>query len=186
MHRGVGGEERRSVSRRGPYRKLNVEAPEQRREIVRPGDRHGDVADGVLEDQVPPDDPRDQLSQGRIRVGVGAPRLRDHGGKLGVAQTGERAAYTEQQERQDERGPGAATDEMPGGVVLPCGRGPDGSEDPGADHGADAEHDEIAGAQGPLEGVRTLALDEQLGNRLAAEELMHRVLRHPLSVVRNA
>src|SRR5438874_117794 len=101
MHGGVGGEERRSVSRREPYRKLSVEAPEQRREIVRPGDRHGDVADGVLEDQVPPDDPRDQLSQGRIRVGVGAPRLRDHGGQLGVAQTGERAAYTEQQERQD-------------------------------------------------------------------------------------
>ncbi len=143
-------EECRPVSRREPYGKVNVEAPEQRREIVRPGDRHGDVADGVLEDQIPSNHPGDELAQCRVRIRIRASRLRDHRRQLGIAQTGERATHTEQQKRQDERGSGPAADQMASGVVLSRRRRPDGSEDSGTDHGADAEHDEIAGAERPF------------------------------------
>src|SRR5437773_718412 len=82
-----------------------------------------------------------------------------------------RARHAQEQEGQHERRPGAAAHQMAGGVVLPRRRRPDRPEDPGADHRADPQHDEIAGAQRALQRVRALAFDQQLRNRLAGEEL---------------
>ena len=52
-------------------------------------DRH--VANGVFEDQVPADDPRDELAHGRVGVGVRAASDRNHGREFGVAERGEGA-----------------------------------------------------------------------------------------------
>ena len=86
VHRRVGAQERRPIAGREPRRKRDAEAAEQRVEVVAPRDRDRDVADGVLEDQIPADDPGDQLSERRVRVGVRASRLRDHRRQLRVAQ----------------------------------------------------------------------------------------------------
>ena len=43
----------------------------------------------VLEDEVPADDPRDQLAQRRVGVGVGRSRDRNHRGEFGIAESGE-------------------------------------------------------------------------------------------------
>ena len=91
---------------------MSMPAAEQRLEVVAPRDRDGDVADGVLEDQIPPDDPRDELAERRVRVRVRAARLRNHRRQLGVAERRERAADAEQQERDDERRPGADADHL--------------------------------------------------------------------------
>src|SRR5438094_136021 len=64
VHAGIGRQERRTVPGNEPGRQVNVEAAEQRREVITPRDGDGHVADRVLENEVPTDDPRDQLSQG--------------------------------------------------------------------------------------------------------------------------
>ena len=45
---------------------------QQADDVARPADRDGGRAHGVFEDQVPADDPGDELAQRRIGVGVGA------------------------------------------------------------------------------------------------------------------
>ena len=170
MDGGIGREQRGSVAGREPRGEPEVEAPQERGEVVAPRDRHGHVPHRVLEDQVPPDDPRHQLAEGGVAVGVGAPRLRDHRRELGVAQPGQSAGHAEEEERQDQRRARAAADQMARRVILPRRRGADGAEDPGADHGADGEHDQVAGPERPLQGVGALTLDEQLCDRLAGEE----------------
>ena len=57
-----------------------------------------DVADRVLEDQVPADDPGHELAEGRVGVRVGAAGDRDHGRELGVAEPGQRAHRAQQHE----------------------------------------------------------------------------------------
>ena len=47
---------------------------EQRDEVARPADRDRRRAERVLEDQVPADDPGDELAQRRVGVGVGGAR----------------------------------------------------------------------------------------------------------------
>ena len=61
-------------------------------------DRH--VADGIFEDEVPADDPRDELAHGRVGVGVGAACDRDHRRQFGIAERGEGADDRNQDERQ--------------------------------------------------------------------------------------
>ena len=74
-------------------------------------DADGHVADGVFEDEVPADDPGDQLAHGGVGVGVGAAGDGDHRGQLGVAEAGEGADDGDQDERERERGAGAGAAE---------------------------------------------------------------------------
>ena len=60
--------------------------------VLAPGDGDRRRGDGVFENQIPADDPRDQFAHGRVRVGVGAAGHRDHRGELGVTETGKGAA----------------------------------------------------------------------------------------------
>ena len=126
---------------------------EQRIEIAAPRDGDGDVAHRVLEDEIPADDPGHQLAERRVRIRVGAAGLRNHRRQLGVAERGERARPAEQHERQDQRRARAARMTSPSGRTFTGRRGADRREDPGADHGADGEHDQIAGAEHALERV---------------------------------
>ena len=55
---------------RQPVGNVNAEISQQTIEKLGPANRDSHVADGVFDDQVPADDPRDQLAECRIRVGV--------------------------------------------------------------------------------------------------------------------
>ena len=139
---------------------------DERLEVVGPADRDGDVADGVLDDQVPADDPGDELAERGVGVGVGAAGDRHHRRELGVAERGEAAGDGGEDEREDQRGPGAG----PRGVAG--GGGADGREDAGADDRADAEHDDVERAERPLElMLRALRLSDRMRvEALGAEE----------------
>ena len=64
---------------RQPLRDINPKGiMDKGSKIVGPTDRDGHVADCILENQIPADDPRDQLSQRRIRIGVSRAGDRHH------------------------------------------------------------------------------------------------------------
>ena len=67
------------------------------------------LAEGVLEDEVPADDPGDQLAERRVGVGVGRPGDGDHAGELGVAEAGEGADDSHQHQRHRQRRTSAGT-----------------------------------------------------------------------------
>ena len=151
---GIGAEQRRPVPGRQPRGQRDPEAAQQRGEVVAPRDRHGDVADRVLEDQIPADDPGDQLAERRVRVGVGAPGLRDHRGQLRVAQRRERAHRAQQQEREHQRGPRAQATTSPSGPTCPAAAVPIAPKMPAPITAPIASIDQIAGAEHALQRVR--------------------------------
>src|SRR5256886_2523184 len=61
-----------------PTRQVHPQPPQRRVGGPRPSDGDGDVANRVLEDQVPADDPRDQLAERGVGIRVGAPGDGDH------------------------------------------------------------------------------------------------------------
>jgi hypothetical protein len=56
-------------------RQVHAERRELRFRVTGKADRHGDVADHVFENQVPADDPGEDLAERRVRIGVGAPAI---------------------------------------------------------------------------------------------------------------
>ena len=71
---------------RQPHRQRDTSRASERLEVFAPRDRDRDVSDRVLEDQIPADDPGDDLAERRVRVRVRASRLRNHRRQLGVTQ----------------------------------------------------------------------------------------------------
>ena len=130
-------------------------------EVLAPRDRDRRRADGVLEHEVPADDPGHQLAHRRVRIGVGAAGDRDHRRELGVAEAGEGAAEAGDHEREGHRRTGALGDRR---------RGPD--EEAGADDGADAEGDQRPRPEGALEaGLAALAaVGHEAVNRLGPKQ----------------
>ena len=59
--------------------------------VARPADADRGRRDQVLEDEIPPDDPGDELAHRRVRVGVRAPRDGDHRRHLRVAEARRRS-----------------------------------------------------------------------------------------------
>ena len=136
---------------------VDAELLEQADQVAGPADAHRGGAGGVLEDEIPADDPGHQLTHGCVGVGVGAAGHRHGAGHLGVAQAGERAGDPDQDHRDPHCRPGMQRRRLAGE-----------HEDPRADDGADAERDEVQGAQGPLQRVLAdmIGLGTQYGNRL--------------------
>ena len=66
-------------------------------------DRH--VADGVLKNQVPSDNPGGEFAHRGIGVGIGTAGNRNHGRKLGVADGGESAGDGHENKREGDRRP---------------------------------------------------------------------------------
>ena len=90
-------------------------------------------------------------------------------GQLGVAER--RQARSTTPSRRKERtsaGPAPLRIDLAVGVDLAGRRGADRAEDAGADHGADRQHDQVAGAERPLQPVARILGD--VGDRLAGEE----------------
>jgi hypothetical protein len=101
-------------------------------DVAAPADRRHREA--VLDQQVPADDPGDDLAERRVGVRVRRARDRDGRGQLGVAERREDAGDRGEDEAEDDRRPGVAD------------RLADDDEDAGADDPADAEGGEVHGA----------------------------------------
>ena len=67
-------------------RQHDVQLCEHILEIARPSGGDSRAADGVLEDEIPANDPREQLTERRIGIGVCRARDRYHRCELGVAE----------------------------------------------------------------------------------------------------
>ncbi len=150
------------------------------------------VREGVLEDEVPADDPGDELAERGVGVGVGGAGDGDHAGELRVAEAGEAADDGDEDEREGECGAcagasgdgaevgGASRGEIDDGGLGPgdgLGRvaadgGADDGKDARADDRADAERGERDGAEGLSEGVfGPLGLGDELVDGLGGEDL---------------
>ena len=70
-------------------RQVHAELFQERDEVSRPADRHRRRAEEILEDEIPPDDPGDELTHRGVAVRVRAASDRNHRGEFGVAEAGE-------------------------------------------------------------------------------------------------
>ncbi|OPZ81795.1 MAG: hypothetical protein BWY77_00475 [bacterium ADurb.Bin431] len=136
---------RSAVIHRDPVGYDDVESAQKGLEIIRPGDGHGDVADGVLDDQVPTDHPGDELAQGGVGVGVGRTGDGDEGGEFGVAEGGEAADHGGDDKGEHQGRAGARAEGVAGGG------GADGGENTRADDRSDAEKGELHRAEHPVQ-----------------------------------
>jgi hypothetical protein len=150
-----------------PGRHRNPEMADQLAEIPGPSDGHADVAHRVFHDQVPPDDPGDELAQRSVGVGVGGARDRYHRRELGVAQRREAAGDRREQEREHDRRAGARPRR-----VADDGRA-GGGEDPGADRGPDAERGEVPLVEGAREPAALADVLLAVLDRFTDEEGRH-------------
>ena len=144
-----------------PHRQGDAGALEQLLHVAAPADGHGHRADRVLEDEVPADDPGEQLAHRRVGVGVGAAGDRNHRGELGVAQRREPAGQAGEQIRHHDRRPGLV------------GRGGAGEhEDAGADDRADAQQRQVPRRQAAPERLAAvLDVPDQLFDRLRLQQV---------------
>ena len=151
-------------------------------------DADAHVAEGVLEDEVPADDPRDQLSERRVGVGVRGARNGDHRRELGVAESGERADDSDEDQRDRQRWACAGTagdravveDEVDdrrvaeGGKCsrLAADRDADDGEDTRPDDRADTERSERDRTKRLLQRVfGLLRFRDQLVDRFGSKDL---------------
>ena len=146
---------------------------QERDDVARPADAHGRRGDEILENEVPADDPGDELAHRRVRVRVRAAGDRDHRRHLGVAEPRERRRDAGHDEREGDRGPGVGR------------RGaPREHEDAGPDDRADPQHDQVERGQRALEAVLVIGLRAELIDRLRGEQTA--VGAHPLSLTQPA
>ena len=151
------------------------------------------VGEGVFEDEVPADDPCNELAECGVGVGVGRAGDGDHAGELGVTEASEAADDGDEDERESQGGPSSGTacdgaemavesseDEIDDGGLGPgdgfggiaADGGADDGEDPGTDDSANAEGSERDGAEGLAERVlRKLGVGDELVDGLGSEDL---------------
>ena len=113
-------------------RQVDVQLLQQAHEIAGPPGGYGGGAKSIFEDQVPADDPGDQLAQGGIAVGVSGAGDGNNGGELRIAKPGKGAGDAGKDKAESHRRAG-----------MERRRLPSQHEDARADDGADAESYEI-------------------------------------------
>src|SRR6266446_2393227 len=77
-----------TAGRRKLGRHYDTKVAEERNDVTRPANRNGNCPDGVLQNQVPADNPSEQLPQGGVAVSVGAAGHRDQRSEFAVTQRG--------------------------------------------------------------------------------------------------
>src|SRR5581483_778003 len=68
--------------------------------ITGPSGGHSGSAEGILQNQVPANDPGENFSQRRVAIGIGRASDRDQRRKFSVAKSRKRASYSSQNEGQ--------------------------------------------------------------------------------------
>ena len=145
-------------------RDVDAEIVQDAGHIPRPADRDCGRADHVFEDQVPADQPGDELAHRGISVSISRSGDRNGRGHLGVAEAGECTGDAADDERQRDRRPG----------VL--GRGMTGQyEEARTDDCPDAERDQVGGGERPLQAVLVTlrGLGLQSGDRFPYPQIGH-------------
>src|SRR5215472_11410519 len=84
--------------------KMKAESLQQAVNVSRKTHRHRHVADRVFQDQIPADNPGQDLSERGVTVSVGAARDGDHGGQLGITQPGQCAGNSDEEKRKCDGG----------------------------------------------------------------------------------
>ena len=135
-------------------RQMQAEEFEDLAEISGPADGDGGGGDGVFQDQVPADDPRDQFADAGIGIAVGAARAADGARELGIGERGEGAGDAGNDERQHDGGAGMLRRDHAGE-----------HENARADDAADAEHGQVEGAKAAFQAGIGIHV-----NRLCAEQ----------------
>ena len=136
-------------------------AGEDALEVAAPADRDRHRADGVLENQVPADHPREDLAERGVGVGVGAAGDRNHRRELGVAQRGEGADEAGHHVRQHDAR-----------ARLVCCRRAREDEDAGPDDRADPEQGQVHRRERAFERLGTaFGVSDQLLDRLGLQEI---------------
>src|SRR6185437_5071069 len=120
----------------------DAEVLQKTKHITAPPGGHSGGAEGILQDQVPANDPGENLTQSGVAVSVGRAGDGNHGGELGVAEAGENAANPGNDKGKNDGGPG----------VHGRGRSRQ-NENAGADNGADSQGNQVARSQGALQAV---------------------------------
>ena len=113
-------------------RQLDRRTVHQRLEVAGEAHRQRGRPERELQDQVPPDDPGDQLAEGGVAERVGAAGHRHRRGELGVAEPGQPAGDRGDEEAQRQRGAGVRGGDRAGE-----------DEDAGADDHADPEDGQV-------------------------------------------
>ena len=149
---------------------------------------HRHVGARVFEDQVPADDPGDQLAERRVSVGVGRAGDRNHRGQLCIAESGERTDNCDKEKRKRNRwactrpsGHGCVANQVIGqrrvedarGVKLLARDGcADDREDARTDDCADAKSRKRPGAESLFQRVLgILRFADQLVDGFAGKQL---------------
>src|SRR5208337_3665856 len=81
-------------------RKADPDGPEEGVEVPGPADCHRRDRKTVFENEIPADDPRPDLAERDVAVGIGAPGKRDQGGKFSIAERSKEAGNTGNNERK--------------------------------------------------------------------------------------
>ena len=120
---------------------MNTQPRHKSREVIRPGYRHCNIPDGIFHDQVPADDPGDQLPEAGIGIGIGAAADGDPGSEPGITHGGEAAGHCRENKEKGNSRP-------------PVGGGSsDGAEDPCPDNRRNTERCEIHNREALLQVV---------------------------------
>src|ERR1700720_278441 len=85
---------------RQPKRNFQPEDIQEFDEVIRPSRGYGAGAHRVFESQIPPDNPREELTERCIGVSISAPRQRNQRGKLGIAEARKCATESRNYERE--------------------------------------------------------------------------------------
>ncbi len=142
-----------------PVRQAPAEGSDQEVDVLRHTDRDHRHDRGVLQQQVPADEPADRLAKCRVAVGVGRPGLRDHPAELGVGERRTGAGDAGDDERDGDRGPGGRA-----GVAL--GHRAREGEDACSDDRAETDRGQLPQADAALQ----VALGGVVLDRLAPED----------------
>ena len=119
---------------------MDADVAEQADHIARPADRDDRRGKAIFEQQQRAHDPGGELADRRVAVGVGRAGNRQGRGQLGIAEAGKGA---------DDAGDDVGDQHRRPGVKRRGVAGAD--EDARADDAADAEEDQVPGAERPLE-----------------------------------
>lgn len=143
---------------------MNVKIVEQADKVSTPTGGDGRSAEGVFQDQVPADDPGDELAQGGIAVGVRRTGDRYQGRELGIAQSCKCASDASDDETERDR----RASEYGGGRS-------DEHKNAGPNNCADSKSDEVNRTKRPLQLVFAFLMRflQKRGHGLDCPEFRH-------------